>query len=218
MTKIRTRVVLTAVACLVLTGAGVGAWVILSPSEPGSPLVRGTVEAMVLDRAEISALVGSTLEAGPTASAPAAPFAASPESCAIAVGPATEAVYARGWQAFLATTYAGPAHSVTQVAGIYPSDSQAAAALRALTDGVVGCPAAARTDRTGNTGWIYSVTDAGGDALTWTARQYAGDGWACYREARVHANALVQVAVCGVGDEAAATREIADRLIGRGAR
>ncbi|MFG3055450.1 sensor domain-containing protein [Kitasatospora sp. NPDC048239] len=180
-------------------------------------VAAGTVQADLLSPDEVSALAGTTLVAGARVGEPAAAPGAEPSTCAAAVGPATKAVYGQAWTTFVSATY-GDAdgtgdYTATQVIGIYPEAQAAGAALRVLADGLKNCPAAQRTEADGQTSkWTYKTDTVAPETVIWTSVQDAGDGWACYRQARATGRALVQVALCEGGDGTSAVAKIADRL------
>jgi PknH-like extracellular domain len=185
---------------------------------PTRHVVPGTVQASLLSVDEVSTVVGTALTSGDRASEPPPPLAADPVPCAVAVGPATQSVYVRGWTAFWSETFQDVHgdNTVTQVLGIYSDSGQAGKVFGALTDGVKGCTSAVRTDADQSTSkWTYVVDTADSGALAWTATQDAGDGWACYRQARLKGKAVLQVAVCGAGDGKPASAKIADQFAGR---
>ncbi|MFF2040425.1 sensor domain-containing protein [Kitasatospora sp. NPDC058170] len=180
-------------------------------------VAAGTVQADLLSPDEVSALAGTTFVAGARAGEPAAALGAEPSTCAAAVGPATKAVYGQGWTTFVSATYGDAAgagdYTATQVIGIYPEAGAAGAALRVLADGLRNCPAAQRAEADGrNSTWTYKTDTVAPETVVWTAVQDAGDGWACYRQARATGRALVQVALCEAGDGSSAVSKIADRL------
>ncbi|GHF37659.1 hypothetical protein GCM10018790_14160 [Kitasatospora xanthocidica] len=211
--------VLALVLVLCLGLAGGAWWLWLRDPHPAKSLhvAAGTVQADLLSPDDVSGLAGTTVVAGPRTGEPPAELTAEPSSCAAAVGPATRTVYGNDWTAFLAATYEDAAgvgdYTVTQAVGLYPDTAKAGTAYRALTDGIEGCPTAVRTDQDGTTStWNYSSDTTGPDAIAWTSRQYAGDGWSCYRQARLKGRALLQVALCQAGDGKAAAAAIADRF------
>ncbi|KAA9166323.1 sensor domain-containing protein [Amycolatopsis acidicola] len=208
------KVIAIVVAAAVVV-AGVVWWVVARRADPPSFVVQGTVQATVLSRDEASVVVGSSLAQGATASAPSAALSAEPDTCVIAVGPASESVYAREWTAFLSTTYQDSAHTVTQVVGLYPGHDTAAAAFGRLEDGIGKCPSAVRKDPGRSSSWVYSVESSSADALVWTAAQDAADGWACYRQARLKGRVLFQVAVCEAGNGRTPAKQIADGALAR---
>ncbi|MGW6917989.1 sensor domain-containing protein [Kitasatospora sp. NPDC054939] len=225
--KRRKAVIAAAVAAVLVLGAAAGWW-FWSRASDGSPrtkVVAGTVQAQLLGLDDVSRLIGSTLTSGDSVSEPPPALTAEPANCSAAVGPASQAVYARGWTAFLSASYQDSDtvadHAVTQVLGVYPSAGHAAAVFKTLAEGVKGCTTAVRTDQDGETTrWTYSVYSADssgttGDALAWTAAQDAGDGWACYRHARLKGSVVLQAAVCGAGDGRQAAAKVAERMAER---
>ncbi|MEO3777200.1 sensor domain-containing protein [Micromonospora sp. B11E3] len=206
-----------AAAATVLLLVGVGYWV-----WPRNELrvVSGTVQASVLDAEEVSRLVGVTLASDVSASEPQPPLTADPPRCVMAVGPATQAVYGRGWTAFLSATYqdseAVPDNTVTQVVALYPDGDQAGKVFRSLAEGVRICNSAVRTDPNQTTSsWTYQLGATGSDIVTWTATQDGAGGWACHRQARLKGTAVLQVAVCQAGDGGPAAAKILDRFADR---
>ncbi|MFF1906534.1 sensor domain-containing protein [Kitasatospora sp. NPDC058218] len=180
-------------------------------------MAAGTVQANLLTPDEVSRLAGTTVVSGPRGSEPPDGLGAEPSNCAVAVGPATKAVYGQGWTAFLSATYQDAAgvgdYTVTQVVGVYPDGDKAAAVFRALGQGLQGCPSAVRTDQDGRTSeWTYKSDTVTSDAVGWTATQDAGDGWACYRQARLKGRTILQVALCEAGDGKPAVAKIADQV------
>jgi hypothetical protein len=184
---------------------------------PTEHRIPGTVQSSVLGVDEISALVGTTLMSGGWTSEPPPPLAAEPATCVVAVGPATQAVYARGWTTFWSETFSdvNGDHTATQVLGMYPDGGQAQKVFTTLANGVKGCASAVRTDEETTSKWSYAVDTADTGALTWTATQDAADGWACYRQARLKGKAVLQVAVCEAGNGEQAVAKIAERFAGR---
>jgi len=184
---------------------------------PTAHRIPGTVQASMLGVDEVSARVGTELLNGGSTSEPPPPLSADPATCAVAVGPATQSVYAPGWTAFWSQTFsdANGDHTVTQVLGLYPDDGQAGKVFATLTDGVKGCTSAVRTDEESTSKWVYAVDTADSGALVWTATQDAADGWACYRHARLKGKVVLQVAVCEVGNGKQAVAKIADQFAGR---
>lgn len=183
-------------------------------------VVPGTVQSSFLTIDEVSSLVGTTLLSSTDASEPPSPLSADPATCAVAIGPATQSVYARGWTVFQSATYqdsdAVADHTVTQVLGVYSDSDKAGAVFRTLTDGLNGCKSAVRTDEDQSTSkWTYSVDTTTSSALGWTATQDAGEGWACYRQARLKGKAVLQVAVCEAGDGRQAAAKITDQFVGK---
>jgi serine/threonine protein kinase len=211
----RRRLLIAAIAaCLAL--AGVIGWWSWPPSGPH--VVPGTVQASVMTPDEVSTVLGTMVMSGASAAEPPSPLSADPAECAVAVGPATQAVYARGLTVFGSVTYqdsdAVADHTVTQVLGVYPDTDKATAVFRSLTDGIKGCTSAVRTDADQNTSaWTYTVVDIpASDRLSWTATQDTGDGWACYRQARLKGKTVLQVAVCQAGDGRPAATKITDQF------
>ncbi|CAG7648510.1 hypothetical protein SBRY_40948 [Actinacidiphila bryophytorum] len=202
--------------CLALAGAGWWFW----PARPAPVplhLVAGTVHAAVLTPDEASRLTGLTLVPGPRAGAPAPTLAADPASCAVAVGPATEAVFGKNWTGFLSATYQDAGgfgdFTMAQVAGLYPDSTEAAAVLGTLTAGLRSCPAAVRTDQAGHSSrWTYRVDSATHDGVAWTAVQDGGNGWACYRQARLKGSSLLQAGICEAGDGRSTVQAVTARI------
>nr|CEL21531.1 hypothetical protein [Kibdelosporangium sp. MJ126-NF4]CTQ95902.1 hypothetical protein [Kibdelosporangium sp. MJ126-NF4] len=186
--------------------------------QPQAKVAPGTIEATFLPLDEVSALVGTTLAAQQSVSEPPRPLSADPPVCAVAVGPATVSVYARGWRSFGSVSYqdSSTEHVVTQVLGVYPDETGAKAAFETLSSGLAQCPTAVRAnpDR-GMAKWSYKVDTTVTDSVGWTASQDGGDGWACARQARRKGNALIQVSVCQAGDGKPAAAAILDKFAGR---
>jgi hypothetical protein len=207
----------------VLTGAAAGAgWAARPSASAPVPLhlVAGTVQADLLGPEQASQLVGTTLASGPRSSRPPAALTVSPATCAVAAGPATQAVYGHQWTAFRSATYQDAsgtgAVTVNQVVGVFPDTAGADAAFRALTTGLTRCPSTARTDRTGHsTSWTYTAYPPGQAAVVWTASENDGSGWACYHQARETGKALIEVGVCEAGDGQPAVSGLADALAGK---
>lgn len=202
------------VGCVALLGIGWLVW----PTGYGA--VPGTVQANILTFEEASKEVGVTLASGTSISQPPPGLSAEPKNCAVAVGPATQSVYAQGWTAYLSVTYQDSEtvsdHAVTQVLGVYPDSQRAGAVFRTLTDGLRGCASAVRTDNDDDTSkWDYKVSAATPNTLAWTASQEAGDGWACHRQARLKGSTVLQVAVCQAGDGQPAAAKIAEKIADR---
>ncbi|WP_433870516.1 sensor domain-containing protein [Saccharopolyspora sp. CA-218241] len=187
--------------------------------------IPGTVQASVLTPEEASEVLGVTLHDGTSWSEPPPPLGADPAECAVAVGPATRAVYAPGWSTFHAVTYQDSAeiadHVVIQVLGEYPERDAAAAAFGTLAEGVGGCGSAVRTATDRETSgesvsnWVYEVYAATPDRLIWIAFEDDGNDWACFRQARLDGSSLLQAAVCQGGDGAPAAQRIAERFFSR---
>ncbi|MFJ3790972.1 sensor domain-containing protein [Kitasatospora sp. NPDC090091] len=203
-------------SCLVLAGAGWWSWP-RQPSDFPPHIAAGTVQADLLAPDEVSRLAGTTVVSGPRGTEPPEAIAVEPADCAPAAGPATKAVYGQAWSAFLSATYQDAAgtgdYTVTQIVGVYPDADKAGAAFRALSDGLKKCPSAVRTDQDGRTSkWTYKTDSSTPDTVVWTATQDTGDGWACYRQARLKGKAVLQVALCAAGDGRPAVAKIADRV------
>jgi hypothetical protein len=187
----------------------------------GTPQVDaapGTIQASFLNIDEVSTALGFTLTTGGSTAEPPPALTADPTVCVAAVGPGTQAVYARGWTGFWSETFSDAYgdHTVTQMVGLYPDTGQATKVFGALTNGVKGCTSAVRTDDDQSTSkWTYAVSTADSGTLVWTATQDAADGWACYRQARLKGKAVLQVAVCEAGDGKNAAATITDQFAGR---
>ncbi|MEU0569207.1 sensor domain-containing protein [Nonomuraea sp. NPDC005983] len=210
--------VLAAAVLLVAVAAGVVWW--QWPKDDGPPVVAGTVQAVVLPAADVSKAVGTTLNALTRASEPAPPLPADPPGCSVAVGPATTVVYQGGWTAFVSVAQQDATdsadHTVTQTVGRYASADRAAEVFSTLADGLNACPSAVRdASGAGASRWTYRVDSATDTALSWTAVQDQGDGWACYREARLTGSSVLQSAICEAGDGRPAARAIADQIAER---
>lgn len=210
-------VVLAAVALVLLIG-GVVWW--KWPADDGPRVVEGTVQATVLTSGEVSEAVGTTLDTETRMSEPAPSTRADPPGCSVAVGPATTVVYQRGWTAFLSVVHqdsdTAAEHTVTQVVGRYATGTRAGEVFGALAEGIDACTSAVRSAPGGGASrWTYRVDSATDDTLAWTATQDRGEGWACYREARLKASTVLQTAVCQAGDGRTASRALADRMAGR---
>jgi hypothetical protein len=178
----------------------------------------GTVQASFLGIDEVSTVLGTALTTGGSSGEPPPPLTADPPACAVAVGPGTQSVYVRGWTTFRSETFqdANGDYTVAQVLGSYTDDEQARKVFGTLTDGVKGCLTAVRTDADqSTTKWTYAVGSAHSTALGWTATQDAGDGWACYRQARLKGKVVLQGGVCSAGDGMQAATKIADALASR---
>lgn len=191
-----------------------------SPVEgkPQALTAPGTVEASFLPVDDVSALVGATLVSQNSVAAPPGPLTADPPACTVAVGPATEAVYARSWQRFGSVSYQDSTaeHVVIQVLGAYPDESMAKSALTTLTTGLGQCKQAVRTNRDqGTAKWTYVVDATTDDSVAWTATQDGGEGWMCSRQARRTGKALLQVSVCQMGDGKQTVLTILDRFASR---
>jgi hypothetical protein len=184
---------------------------------PTAYRIPGTTQASMLGVDEVSALVGTALMNGGNTSEPPPPLSADPATCVVAVGPATQSVYVRGWTAFWSQIFsdANGDHTVTQVLGLYPDDGQAGKVFATLTDGIKACTSAVRTDEENTSKWTYAVDTTDSGTLAWTATQDAADGWACYRQARLKGKAVLQVAVCETGNGKQAAAKIADQFAGR---
>jgi hypothetical protein len=98
---------------------------------PTAYRVPGTVQASMLSVDEVGAVVGVALMNGGSNSEPPPALGADPATCAVAVGPATQSLYARGWTVFWSQLLsdAGGDNTVTQVLGLYPDDGQAGKVL-----------------------------------------------------------------------------------------
>ncbi|MEY9894525.1 hypothetical protein ABIA35_008266 [Catenulispora sp. MAP12-49] len=180
-------------------------------------VVAGTVQAGILTPDDVSKAVGTTVISGSAANQPPPALTADPASCAVAIGPATATGYTKGWTVFYSTTYQDSAgagdYTVTQTIGEYGDANQSGSVFQSLAKGVAGCPSATRTDQNKNTvKWNYTVDTNTSDHLAWTASQDAGNGWACYRQARLKGKAVLQVAVCEGGDGKAAAAQVADQF------
>ncbi|MER5756549.1 sensor domain-containing protein [Streptomyces sp. NPDC002088] len=183
-------------------------------------MVAGTVHAALLTPDEASRLAGTTLVSGPRSNQPPAAMTASPSKCAVAVGPATQSVYGHEWTAFLSATYqdAGGtgAYTVNQVIGVFPDRAKAGAAFQTLTAGLTRCPSSTRTDQAGRTSkWAYTTDTATSNVVGWTAMQDSGEGWACYHQARLKGESILQVTVCEAGSGQSTATRIADALTGK---
>ncbi|MEV6238623.1 sensor domain-containing protein [Lentzea sp. NPDC051838] len=200
---------------LLLAGVGVWWW---WPSD--RHVAPGTVQASVLTADEASTAVGTTLVSEQSASEPPPALTTDPAGCAVAAGPATDEVYTRGWTTFGSVTYqdseAVSDHTVIQVLGVYPDEERSRQVFGDLADGLKGCRSAVRTSGDQRvSAWTYSIDAATADALGWTATENTGDGWACYRQARLKRTAVLQVGVCQAGDGKQAATAIADRFAAR---
>lgn len=188
------------------------------PGEPGPHIPAGTIQASLLRVDEISGMVGVSLNLEDELGEPPPQVTADPPGCAIAVGPGSRSVYLRGWSTFRSEMLRDPDNDyvVTQILGSFVDDQQAAAAFKALTDGVKGCTTAVVVERDNATSkWTYAVESANSAALGWTATQDAGEGWACYRQARLKGKVLLQAAVCSIGDGKSAATKVADLIASR---
>lgn len=200
---------------VLVAGAGIAWW--LWPS--GTNVVPGTVQASVVSADDAGAMLGQTLQSAHSVSEPPPALPADPAGCAVAVGPATQAVYAEGWTTFGSVTYqdsdSDAEHTVTQVIGLYSTTDRAQQVFGTLSAGVKTCKVAVRAG--GAPGqraskWTYSVDNDTAATLGWKATQDAGNGWACYRQARLKGRAVLQVAVCESGDGSQAATTIADEF------
>lgn len=208
------------VSCAVAIAAAVVWLAWPSSSGPSRHLVAGTVQTTVLSADEVSKLAGTTVVSAASASAPPPALNADQAGCAVAVGPATQAVYGHDWTGFLSVTYQDVARkgsiTVTQVAAVFPNADKAGAAFKTLSDGLKGCKSASVTDRGGRaTQWHYKLGTQDAAALGWTATQDAGGGWACHRQARLTGTSVVQVAVCDAGNGDAIASAVTDRITAR---
>ncbi|ONI77849.1 hypothetical protein ALI144C_30980 [Actinosynnema sp. ALI-1.44] len=208
--------IIVVIAVGVVIGVGLGWW--LWPSDTYA--APGTVQAAVLTADQVSGVVGETLVPAQSSSEPPPVLAADPANCVVAVGPATQAVYARGWTTFGSVTYqdskAVSEHTVTQVLGMYPDNDRARQVFDGLTEGLKGCRSAVRANGSQRASkWTYAVDSATTDALGWTATQDGGNGWACYRQARLKGKAVLQVAVCVAGDGRQGAAVLADMFAGK---
>ncbi|HEY4458661.1 MAG TPA: sensor domain-containing protein, partial [Pseudonocardiaceae bacterium] len=182
---------------------------------PEPKIAPGTVESTFLPIDDVSALVGTTLMSVDSVSSPPAPLSADPAGCAVAVGPATQVVYTRGWQRFGSVSYQDPTleHVVTQVLGGYPNQEQATSAFGSLVDGLAGCAKAVHTNQDhSSVTWNYTVGAKSADSVAWTATQNAGDEWTCFHQGRRKGTALLEVSVCQAGDGGQAAKTIMDRF------
>ncbi len=202
-----------------LVVGGVGLWFGLAEHgrEAAPYVVPGTLQAEVLSPDRVSSLLGTTLSAGDSVAEPASAPTVDPAACAVAAGPGSQAVYARGWTQFESITYqdsiADASHLVTQIIGNYGANGQAATVFKALADGVKGCTTAATaTGASGVVKWTYDLETSTAATVTWKSLQVDGGGWACYHEAGLKGKAVLQVTVCEPGDGTAATVAIADQF------
>ncbi|GAA2832476.1 sensor domain-containing protein [Crossiella cryophila] len=184
--------------------------------------VPGTVQASVLPAEEVSKALGQTLRSQHGTSEPPPALSADPLECAVAVGPATQAVYANGWTSFGSVTYQDSDtqadHTVTQVIGLYPTSDDASQVFATVSNGIANCPTAVRAGGAAGhraSQWNYELHTATAEAVSWVATQDAGDGWACHRQARLKGRAVLQVAVCQAGDSRQVAGTIADQLAAR---
>lgn len=192
--------------------------VLAQPTHPVPPhLVAGTVHAALLTPDEASRLTGMTLTSSSEASKPSPALAADPSSCAIAVGPTTQAVFGKDWTAFLSATYQDAGglgnYTMTQVVGVYPDREKAGALLRTLTAGLRSCSSAVRTDQDGRgSKWTYRIDGTTSNSVSWTATQDGGNGWACYRQAQLKGKSLLQVGICEAGDGRSTVQALTRRV------
>ena len=210
--------VVTGVVAVFLVAGGIVVWWLWPSSAPH--VAPGTVQASMLTADEAGTAVGETLGAEYSVSTPPPAILADPESCAVAVGPSTQAVYTTGWTIFGSVTYQDSRtvadHTVNQVLGVYPDPGQAGDVFGTLTDGLNGCRTAVRGNADQRASqWTYSVDKSTADTLGWTATQTTGNGWACYHQARLKGKAVLQVSVCEAGDGSQAATAIATTFAGR---
>jgi hypothetical protein len=214
----RRRWWIVGVVVVLMVGAGATWW--LWPS--GTHVVPGTVQASVVSADDASMALGQTLQSQHGISEPPPALPADPANCAVAVGPTTQAVYANGWTTFGSVTYqdsdSEANHTVTQVIGLYSTSDEARQVFGTLSDGMKNCTSAVRAGGGGGqraSKWFYAATKNTADTVSWQATQDAGDGWACYRQARLKGRAVLQVAVCEAGDGSQPAATIADQFATR---
>ncbi|NUP48443.1 MAG: sensor domain-containing protein [Catenulispora sp.] len=186
-------------------------------SKPTDRVVAGTVQATVLSADDVSKLAGTTLVAAATTNQPPAALAADQAGCAVAVGPATQAVYGHDWTGFLSVTYQDLARkgsmTVTQVAAVFPSADKASAAFKTLHDGLTGCSSAVVTDHGGRASqWQYKVDAQSDTSVGWTATEPSGGAWSCHHQAQLTGTSLLQVSVCSAGDGGTVASKVADKF------
>ena len=219
----RRRLLIIGLVVVVVLGGGGLTWA-LWPGASKKPVaasprhvVPGTLQASILTPDEVSREVGTTVISGSAVNRPPPALTANPDSCAVAVGPATVSGYTKGWTVFYSSTYQDAAgagdYTVTQTIGVYGDAGQSASVFQNLGKGIGACPSATRTDQNKNSvKWNYTVDSNTPAQLVWTASQESGRGWACYRQARLKGKAVVEVAVCEGGDGKAAAAQVADRF------
>lgn len=208
----RRSVVSAVLAGVVLVGAG------CTQTTAGSA-VRA-VPPLVVGSQQVSDRVGAELANITEDRVPPPRVEVDPAECAVPAGPSTVTVYSAGWTQYHLVTMQEAAdfweHSVTQTAGKYPDEAAAKKVFDALNTGLAECTGRATvTDALDESTavWTFAVDSTDGDATRWIATQADGNDWACYREARLTGQWVVQVAVCQVGNGRPAATSITEALV-----
>lgn len=176
----------------------------------------GTIGDEVLSPQKASEVVGATLLAAESIDAPPEPLAAEPEECAVAIGPATRAVYGDNWTEFYSATYQDAEdvadHVVVQVIGRYADEERAREALTTLSDGISECSHATSGEDLTQATWVYEKDESTPTTTAWSSLFVGGAPWTCHRVAQVEGAMVLQTAVCGRGEVKPASKELAALL------
>ena len=187
-----------------------------SKVQPGGGLLPADADRVLLGAAEVSDIVGATLQVDADRFRPIVGSSAVPACSALdAVG--MSAFVGDSWSKFhvlLFTDVDRHRQVVAEAVAVYPDTSSAGAVFAAAGDAARACDGQRAVGTGGDAAWSFTVPAVDADAMRWRKQQIGIPlNWVCHGEARLRSNAVLQVMACG-GDDGGrntATR-LADRM------
>lgn len=187
------------------TVAGSAVW---NPAQSIKPLRADDADQIMIGPAQLRDVVGVKLQTDADQSQPI------PGSSAV---PACSALDAAGMAAFIGDGWSGfhvllftdgdrHEHVVAEAVAVYPEAHTAAAAFSQGTKDAKACDGQRALSAGGDAAWKFTVPEANSDTVRWSKQQIGIPmSWACYGEARLRNNAVVQAMACAADDSGQTT-------------
>lgn len=189
---------------------------VFDSAQAAAQLRPGDADQTLLSSAEIADLVGTTLQIDADRSRPISGSSAVPACSALdAVG--MSAFIGDSWSRFHVLLFTdGDRHEqvVSEAVAVYPDTGAAASAFARGTRDARACDGQRALGTGGDAAWNFTVPVVDSDAVRWRKQQIGIPlTWICHGEARLRANAVLQVMACRGDDSGRVTATtMADRM------
>lgn len=189
-------------------------------AEPGPPesvtgVPAADADRILLGAADVSTVVGTTLQLDADRSRPIAGASAAP-ACSALDAAGMAAFVGERWTRFHVLLFTGGdrrEHVVAEAVALYPDPAAAASAFTSAAGAARACDGQRALGTGGDAAWSFTVPTIDADAVRWRKQQIGIPvTWVCQGEARLRSNAVVQAMACR-GDDSG--RDTVTRLTDR---